>query len=165
MKADLIAAKIKQHEMQESFKSKKQIFEEESEKNRQAKQQRLKAQHRFEELMRMIDQDHSQRKNRLASVLKSLDNKKAALERRIKRNARQQQIRDKAANENKDSNELKLNEAFLVQRFWSSYLKQKMKKEKYSTRKGKVMKRKKKRKRKRLSYQKRRWKSMSRMIA
>ena len=44
--------------------------------------------------MRMIDQDHSQRKNRLASVLKSLDNKKAALERRIKRNARQQQIHE-----------------------------------------------------------------------
>ena len=43
MKADLIAAKIKQNEMQESFKSKKQIYEEEAEKNRTAKQQRLKA--------------------------------------------------------------------------------------------------------------------------
>lgn len=129
MRADLIASKIKMNEMQESYKSKKQIFEEEADKNRQAKQQKLKAQHRFEELMRMIDQDHAQRKNRLASVLKSIDNKKAALERRKKRMERQQQIRDKAANENKDSNELKLNEAFLVQRFWSAYLKQKMKKE------------------------------------
>lgn len=79
--------------------------------------------------MRLIDQDHIQRKNRLASVLKSLDNKKAALERRIKRNTRQQEIRDKAANENKDSNELRMNESFLVQRFWSAFLKQKMKKE------------------------------------
>ena len=61
--------------------------------------------------------------------MKSLDNKKAALERRIKRNTRQQEIRDKAANENKDSNELRMNESFLVQRFWSAYLKQKMKKE------------------------------------
>lgn len=40
--------------------------------------------------MRLIDQDHFQRKNRLGSVLKSLDNKKAALERRYKRNDRQQ---------------------------------------------------------------------------
>jgi hypothetical protein len=79
--------------------------------------------------MRLIDQDHVQRKNRLASVLKSLDNKKAALERRIMRNTRQQEIRDKAANENKDSNELRMNESLLVQRFWSAYLKQKMKKE------------------------------------
>lgn len=69
-------------EMQESYKSKKQIFEEEAEKNRQAKQQKLKAQYRFEELMRLIDQDHNQRKSRLASILKALDNKKAALERR-----------------------------------------------------------------------------------
>ena len=129
MKADLIAAKIKQNEMQDSFKSKQQIFEEEAEKHRQAKQAKLQAKHRFEELMRLIDQDRIQRKNRLASVLKSLDNKKAALERRIKRNNRQQQIRDKAANENKDSNELRMNESFLVQRFWSAYLKQKMKKE------------------------------------
>jgi hypothetical protein len=64
--------------------------------------------------MRLIDQDHVQRKNRLASVLKSLDNKKAALERRIMRNTRQQEIRDKAANENKDSNELRMNESLLV---------------------------------------------------
>lgn len=79
--------------------------------------------------MRLIDQDHFQRKNRLASVLKSLDNKKAALERRIKRNARQQQIRDQAANDNKDSNELKMNENLLAQKFWSAFLKSKMEKE------------------------------------
>lgn len=90
MKADLIAAQIKQNEMQESYKSKKKIYEDEAEKHRQAKQQRLQAQHRFEELMRLIDQDHIQRKNRLASVLKSLDNKKAAVDRRLKRNERLQ---------------------------------------------------------------------------
>ena len=79
--------------------------------------------------MRLIDQDHFQRKNRLASVLKSLDNKKAALERRIKRNERQQHIRDQAANDNKDSNELKMNENLLAQKFWSCFLKSKMEKE------------------------------------
>ena len=79
--------------------------------------------------MRLIDQVHFQRKNRLASVLKSLDNKKAALERRIKRAARQQEIKDQAANDNKDSNELKMNENLLVQKFWSTFLKNKMAKE------------------------------------
>ena len=129
MKADLIAIQIRFNETQESFKNKQQIYQEEADKNRQAKQERLQAQHRLEELMRLIDQDHFQRKNRLASVLKSLDNKKAALERRIKRNARQQQIRDQAANDNKDSNELKMNENFLAQKFWSAFLKTKMEKE------------------------------------
>lgn len=62
-------------------------------------------------------------------MLKSLDNKKAALERRIKRNDRQQQIREAAANENKDLNEQKMNENFLAQKFWSAFLKMKMQKE------------------------------------
>ena len=114
MNQDLISIQIRFNETQDSYKNKQQIHQEESDKHRGAKQQRLQAQHRLEELMRLIDQDHFQRKNRLASVLKSLDNKKAALERRIKRNARQQQIRDQAANDNKDSNELKMNENFLA---------------------------------------------------
>ena len=129
MKSDLIAIQIRFNELSDSHKNKQQVFMDESEKNRQAKQARLQAQHRLEELMRLIDQDHFQRKNRLASVLKSLDNKKAALERRMKRNLRQQQIRDQAANDNKDSNELKMNENFLAQKFWSAFLKSKMDKE------------------------------------
>ena len=43
MKADHIAAQIKQNEMQESYKSKKSIWEDEADKHRQAKQQRLQA--------------------------------------------------------------------------------------------------------------------------
>ncbi len=42
---------------------------------------------------------------------------------------RQQEIAESAANENKDSNELKMQENFMVQRLWSSYLKRKMEKE------------------------------------
>ena len=125
----MIAIQIRFNEQSDSHKNKQQVFMDEAEKNRQAKQARLQAQHRLEELMRLIDQDHFQRKNRLASVLKSLDNKKAALERRMKRNLRQQQIRDQAANDNKDSNELKMNENFLAQKFWSAFLKSKMDKE------------------------------------
>ena len=83
----------------------------------------------MEELARLIDQDHFQRKSRLASVLKSLYKKKAVLERRTKRNLRQQQIRDRAADDNKDSNELKMNENFLAQKLWSAFLKSKMDKE------------------------------------
>ena len=129
MQSDLISIQIKFNESQTSHKNKQQVYQDEADKSRQAKQESLQAKHRLEELMRLIDQDHFQRKNRLASVLKSLDNKKAALERRIKRNARQQQIRDQAANDNKDSNELKMQENLLAQKFWSAHLKAKMAKE------------------------------------
>jgi hypothetical protein len=43
--------------------------------------------------------------------------------------ARQQEIAEAAANENKDSNELKMQENYMVQKLWSSFLKKKMEKE------------------------------------
>lgn len=52
-----------------------------------------------------------------------------ALQRRIERIKRQNSIAEKAANENKDSNELKMQENYLAQRFWSAFLKNKMEKE------------------------------------
>jgi len=42
---------------------------------------------------------------------------------------RQQEIAETAASENKDSNELKMHENFMVQRLWSNFLKKKMEKE------------------------------------
>ena len=42
---------------------------------------------------------------------------------------RQQVIAEQAANEKKDSNELKMQENYLAQKFWSAFLKTKMEKE------------------------------------
>ena len=47
----------------------------------------------------------------------------------MERVSRQKQIADQAANENKDSNELRMNENFLAQKLWSAFLKTKMEKE------------------------------------
>lgn len=58
---DLIATKIKANELHESYASKKIILEEETEKNRKAKQLRLQAQHKLEAFMQVIDEDHRQR--------------------------------------------------------------------------------------------------------
>ena len=55
MKADLIAIQIRFNELSDSHKNKQQVYTDEAEKNRQAKQARLQAQHRLEELMRLID--------------------------------------------------------------------------------------------------------------
>ena len=45
------------------------------------------------------------------------------------RQQRQQEIAENAINENKDSNELKMQESFLVQKLWSAFLKTKMERE------------------------------------
>lgn len=88
MQNDLIAEQIRATELQESYKSKLAIAEEESEKNRKAKQQRMQAHNRLEEFMRMIDQDHFTRQKRIGSLSKSIKNKELALERRIERHNR-----------------------------------------------------------------------------
>lgn len=43
MKSDLIAIQIKFNETQDSYKNKEKVFKEESDRNRQAKQERLQA--------------------------------------------------------------------------------------------------------------------------
>jgi hypothetical protein len=55
MRQDLIAEQIKSQELQESYKSKFAIAEEECEKNRLAKQERQKAQDRLKEFLKHID--------------------------------------------------------------------------------------------------------------
>lgn len=65
----------------------------------------------------------------MGALDKSIQNKKSALKRRIGRMQRQQMIAEQAANEKKDSNELKMQENFLAQKFWSAFLKTKMEKE------------------------------------
>lgn len=46
---------------------------------------------------------------------------------------RQSEIAEAAANENKDSNELKLRENFMIQKIWSQYYKKKMEKEMFNS--------------------------------
>jgi hypothetical protein len=76
--------------------------------------------------MRAIDLDQKERHDRIASLQKSIKNKEEALRRRVERVKRQQDIAEQAANENKDSNELRMQEQFVVQKLWSSFLKKKM---------------------------------------
>jgi hypothetical protein len=79
--------------------------------------------------MDFIDKEQRHREERIESLNKSIKNKEEALQRRMDRVARQQEIAEAAANENKDSNELKMQENYMVQKMWSQFLKKKMEKE------------------------------------
>ena len=46
---------------------------------------------------------------------------------------RQSEIAEAAANENKDSNEIKLRENFMIQKIWSQFYKKKMEKEMFQS--------------------------------
>jgi hypothetical protein len=79
--------------------------------------------------MDFIDKEQRHREERIESLNKSIKNKEEALQRRMDRVARQQEIAEAAANENKDSNELKMQENYMVQKMCSGFLKKKMERE------------------------------------
>lgn len=79
--------------------------------------------------MMEIEMDQRERQERIQSLQKSIRNKEDALRRRMERVKRQTEIAEMAANENKDQNEIKMQEQFLVQRLFSAFLKRKMESE------------------------------------
>lgn len=79
--------------------------------------------------MDQIDKEQKHREERIESLNKSIKNKEEAVQRRMDRANRQSEIAEAAANENKDSNELKMQENFMVQKMWSQFLKKKMERE------------------------------------
>lgn len=76
-----------------------------------------------------IDREQFERQARIKSLDQSRTNKENALKRRIERIDRQQAIAELAANENKNQDEIKMQEQFLIHRLYSVFLKKKMEKE------------------------------------
>jgi hypothetical protein len=79
--------------------------------------------------MKNIEGEQKKRQERIMSLQTSIRNKEDAVQRRMERVRRQQEIAEAAANENKDSDELKMRENFMVQKLWNGFLKRKMEKE------------------------------------
>lgn len=129
MKADLIASQLRSQDLKESVKSKHDIMVEESEKFRKSKQDKIQAKMKLENIMMDLSQEQKERNERINSLQKSIKNKEEALKRKVDRVKRQQEIAEMAANENKDQNEIQMQEKFLVQRLFSAFLKKKMEKE------------------------------------
>lgn len=119
MKKDLIALQLTSNDLMESLKSKKIIINEELNKQRKSKENKLQSKYRLDNLMKNIDHEQKKRQERILSLQTSIRNKEEALQKRMDRVRRQSEIAEAAANENKDSNEIKLRENFMIQRMWS----------------------------------------------
>ena len=68
MKADLVSSQLRSQELKDSMKSKEEIVKEESEKVRKAKQERILAKMRLEQVMMKIDQEQREREERISSM-------------------------------------------------------------------------------------------------
>lgn len=129
MKKDLIALQLVSNDLTESLRSKSQIYKEEFEKQRLAKEHKLQSKYRLDTLMQNIEHEQKKRQERIMSLTTSIKNKEEALQKRMDRVKRQSEIAEAAAGENKDMNEIKLRENFNVQRLWCAFLKKKMENE------------------------------------
>jgi hypothetical protein len=129
MKKDLIALQLISNDLVESLRSKRQIMKDELNKQRKSKENKLQSKYRLDHLMKNIEREQDKRKERIESLQTSIKNKEDALQKRMDRVQRQSEIAEAAANENKDQNEVKLRENFMVQKMWSQYYKMKMNKE------------------------------------
>ena len=84
------------------MKSKEDIQGQESEKLRKAKQDRIVAKNKLEQILYEIGLDHRERDIRMLSLNTSVKNKELALNNKKERITRQQEIAELAASDNKD---------------------------------------------------------------
>ena len=79
--------------------------------------------------MKNIELEQKERKKRIEELQDCIKNKEESVQRRIERQKRNQDIAEAAANENKDSSELKMRESLYIQRLWNAFMRKKMEKE------------------------------------
>ena len=107
MKKDFISAKISSSENSISLKTKAYILDTEQQKQRKIKEEKLQSLAIFQGLMKNIEKEQRDRQERIHELQKCIRNKEESVQKRIERQRRNQEIAEAAANENKDSSELK----------------------------------------------------------
>jgi len=129
LEKDFIATKIRSTELDASIKSKRGILDLEGGKQRKTKEERLQAKAIFDNLMKNIELEQKDRQERIFELQKCIQNKEASVSRRIERQRKNAEIAEAAANENKDSSELKMRENLYTQKLWNTYMRKRMEKE------------------------------------
>lgn len=78
--------------------------------------------------MRNIEKEQRDRSERIHELQKCIRNKEESVQKRIERQRKNQEIAEAAANENKDSTELKMRENLYIQKLWYFFMRRKMEK-------------------------------------
>ena len=126
MKKDFIASKLITSSNEQAMKNKQQILELEHQKQRKIKEERLQSRTIFFNLMKNIEKEQRNRQEIIHELQTCITLKEASIQKRIERQRRNQEIAEAAANENKDSSELKMRENLLIQKLWNVFLRKKM---------------------------------------
>ena len=128
-KKDLIALTLKINALQESLRSKTNVYNAESNMQMMARQDKRQSKYKLDNLMKMIDHEQKKRQERISSLQTSIQNKQDALQKRLTRAKRQQEIAERAANQSRDSNEIEKRASLFINRAWSAFFKKRMNRE------------------------------------
>ena len=129
MEMDYIATKVKSSELETSLKNKKDVLALEEDKQRGSKEERLQSKSIFDNLMKNIEKEQRDRQDRIIELQRCIDNKEQSVRRRIERQRKNQEIAETAANESKDSSELKMRHHLYINKLWNNFMRKKMEKE------------------------------------
>ena len=103
--------------------------EEQKEKYRKAKEQRLQSKNIFDSLIKNLFNERNEKKKRIEMLGKSITNKQNNVKRRADRIRRQNELAEAAANENKDADEKQMRKEFMFNKLWNAFIRKKMEKE------------------------------------
>ena len=134
MNKDFIACKLKTTDLETSLRNKQQVQDNEEEQTRKTKEQKLQSKNIFDNLMKNIEKEQRDRQERILELQRCIANKEESVKRRIERQKKNQEIAETAANESKDSTELKMRNYLYINRLWNNFMKKKMHKEMESSR-------------------------------
>ena len=129
MKKDFIATKIKSNDLEVSLRNKSQVLDGEEDKTRKTKEEKLQSKNTFDSLMKNIEKEQRDRQERILELQRCIANKEESVKRRIERQKKNQEIAETAANESKDSTELKMRNYLYINKLWNNFMKRKMHKE------------------------------------
>ena len=85
MKKDMISLQLTSNDLMESLRSKRSIMNDELNKQRKSKENKLQSKYRLDHLMKNIDHEQKKRQERILSLQKSIKNKEEALQKRMDR--------------------------------------------------------------------------------
>ena len=126
MKKDKIAMEIKANSIQISLKSTKQVLNSEIKRFQHIKENQYQSRMILQDMRTTFSLSRRKKTEYISNLERELKSREEIAERREDRQKRQFEIAEAAANDDKDSHEVKLREALLLYKVWFSYINKKL---------------------------------------
>ena len=130
MKKEKISMEIRANSLQSSLKSSKHVLDAETDKFRKVRESQYQSRVMLQEIKHSLAYDQKRQNERLHQLEQSVKQRQELAFRREERQKRQAELTEAAANDDKDSQELKLRENLLLNRMWHIFLSKKFEAEK-----------------------------------